>query len=95
MAAFKIVHEAGAYVVRELHKSACTPCATAWRNGTLAGPGSGGAICTHGRGSWQVGQIGPRGGWYAMSPSYPAQRAAEMVCDALAAAALVPEQGVR
>jgi hypothetical protein len=89
-----IVHENGRYKVWQVSRSACSDCRTGWSNGTLAPYAVSGVKCTHGRGSWQVGQVGPRGGWYAMSPTYGSERAAVLVCDALAEALNIPAQGV-
>jgi len=89
----KIVHTAGPYVVREWVKYSCTPCRTGWNDGTLTLPANGGPKCTHGRGSWEVGAIGVRGGWRSASPMYPSLLAAQVVADALAVAASMPAQG--
>ena len=89
----KIIYTAGAYEVAQLVKLACKPCITAWNAGTLAKPKDGGDVCTHGRGEWQAGRTGPRGGWQGISPRYTSERAARIVCDALAEAAWIPAQG--
>lgn len=91
MSNVKIIHRNGAYFVREFYRQSCRPCNLGWHAGTLARPGEGGSVCTHkGRGQWQAGQLGPRGGWYGIGPMYGSPQAAEWLCDALAQAARMP-----
>lgn len=89
-----ITYENGAYQVRAIQRSACGPCLAGWGSGSIKSPKDGGPVCTHGQGLWQTGQTGPRGGWRGISPTYKSERAARLVCDALAEAARVPAQGI-
>lgn len=89
-----IVYEQGRYKVRALVQEACRDCLAGWRSGSLRSPREGGDVCTHGRGQWQAGEVGPRGGWYGIGPVYRSKRAARLVCDALAEAAREPAQGI-
>lgn len=90
----KIVFEAGNFRVREFHRYACTPCRDGWRVGTLALPATGGQPCMHGKGMWQAGFIGPRGGWHGIGPFYKSEEAARLVCSALFYASRVPADGI-
>lgn len=89
-----IVHTAGSYAVNALVLSACGPCARGWREGTLKPYAESGVKCTHGQGQWQAGQLGKRGGWSGIGPIYRSERAARLVCDALADAEREPVQGI-
>lgn len=92
---FTITYERGGYRVAQIgQRSACKPCLTGWRDGTLVTPPNGGPVCMHGQGYWQAGEVGKRGGWYGIGPMYRSERAAHMVCDALADAAREPVQGI-
>jgi len=88
-----IVFTAGAYEVWEIARSACKACATGWKNGTLLSPKDGGDKCIHGRGQWQAGRTGPRGGWRGEGPIYPSEYAAIILCQALATAASIGPDG--
>lgn len=90
----KIVYTAGRYVVREIIRYACTPCRDGWKSGALVRPGDGGPLCVHGRGCWDVGTIGRRGGWHPNTATYPSLRAARIVCDALDTAASLAAEGI-
>lgn len=90
----EIVYTAGRYVVREIQRYACTPCRKGWESGALVKPVDGGLLCTHGRGMWDVGTVGKRGGWYPNTATYRSLRAARMVCDALDAAANMAAEGI-
>lgn len=92
--AHKIVYSAGHYVVNALVIEACGPCAQGWRDGTLKSPAESGVACTHGQGQWQAGEVGKRGGWYGIGPIFRSERAAVLVCDALAEAVRMPAQGI-
>jgi hypothetical protein len=89
-----VVYERGNYRVRAIVREACKPCRVGWDDGTVKSPRDGGSACTHGRGQWQAGEIGKRGGWYGIGPVYRSERAARLVCDALADAAREPVQGI-
>lgn len=89
-----VVYQVGSLVVREWYRYACGACRTGWEDGKIVSPRDGGPVCTHGKGSWQVGKIGPRGGWQSWSQSYPSKQAAILVADALVQAANLPAQGV-
>lgn len=91
----KIVYTNGAYHVGEQYKLACGPCLTGWNDGTLKKPTEGGEACTHGIGCWQVGQQGPRGGWYPVGPDLKSMRAARLLCDTLATVVSMEPEGVR
>lgn len=88
------IYEAGGYRVRQLELLSCRTCRDGWDDGTLVAPADGGPKCTHGRGRWVVGTLGPRGGWRMASPMYGSRDAAILVCRALARAAGMPPEGV-
>lgn len=85
------IFTAGPYTVREWYREACKSCRTGWDNGTIVHPqAEGGVECTHGPGCWQVGTVGPRGGFRAITDRYTSQRAARHVCQALYEASRFP-----
>lgn len=91
----KIVHEADGYKVREISRAACAACVKGWVDGTIGRPCDTGVLCEHGPGVWQVGTVGPRGGWAGIGPIYTSFNAAVCLADALSEAAYIQRREER
>lgn len=82
----EIVYETeSGYKVREITpRSACADCLAGWVLGTLTRPKDGGIKCLHTHdGTYQVGTVGPRGGWWPIGPVYRTFRSARRLANVL------------